>query len=179
MKKFLIAFAAIALSATSAYANSDFDGLYLGANGAYSSNKVKEGNRKGGFAGEVISGYGITFDNMYVGAEAHVGKRSGSNTVKGIKVKQNHNYGITGRVGVLMSPKVLTYGAVGYERASLSDNAGGKAKIDGIKFGVGGETFVKKNLTARSEFSMTKWNKNDFYKGGNEFRTTIGLAVHF
>lgn len=180
MKKLIIALAATVLAASAAHADSAFDGFYAGVNGSYG--KVDAGpSDDTAFSGSAFAGYGVTFDKFYFGAEADAGLSGAEIKDGGTTFEQKWNYGATARVGYVVSPKVLAYGVAGWHRAELEAKNGASedASADGLSFGFGAETFVKKNVTARSELTYTDWNGKDGAPDAKEIKTTVGLAVRF
>lgn len=179
MKKIVIAVAALALGTCLAHADSDFDGLYAGAEGAFGSAKIDGGDRDTAFSGSAFAGYGATYGKAYVGGEASIGVNGAKNDLAGVSVKQDLNYGATARVGYLATPKALVYGLGGWERADFDVAGSGKETLDGYKFGFGAETFVQKNMSVRSELSYTGWQGKGGLPDSTEVKTSLGLAVHF
>lgn len=182
MKKAFIALAAIVLGTAAAHAETDFDGVYAGVDGGYGSTKVDNGGSDGAFSGGAFAGYGLTFDKIYLGGEAEAGINGAENDVGGVSVKQKWNYGVTGRVGYVVTPKVLVYGLAGFEQAQVKAKGGAaevKGTNDGLKFGIGGETFVKKNISVRSEVNYIDWKGDSGLPDSTELKSTIGVAVHF
>jgi len=179
MKKVLIALAAFAMGTAVAHADSAFDGIYAGAEGGYGSVKVDGAGHDSAFSGSAFAGYGTTFGKIYLGGEGEVGINGAENSVGGVTVKQKVNYGAKAKLGYLATPKALVYGLAGWEHAEFDVSGSGSEGTDGVKFGFGAETFVQKNLSVRSEVTYTDWKDKGSLPGGNEVRTTLGLAVHF
>lgn len=182
MKKLLIAFAAVALSAATAHADTAFDGLYAGVSGAYGSSRIDGGDRDKGFSGGAFAGYGTSFGKVYLGGEAGIGLSGIEHDAGGVSVEQKLNYGATARVGYVATPKVLAYGLAGWERAEVEIDDGtsvAKETDDGLKFGLGAETFIKDNLAARTELTYTDWKGRNGVPASDEIKTSVGVALHF
>ena len=181
MKRFIIALAATVIGTVSVHAESNFDGLYAGAAGGYGkvdADVVEDS----AFSGSAFAGYGATFGKVYLGAEAEAGLNGAELSSGGVSIEQKWNYGANARLGYVVSPKVLAYGLAGWQRAELEATDGTDtvdATADGLKFGIGGETFIRENLTARSELTYTDWKGKDGAPDATEIKTTFGLAVRF
>ena len=183
MKKIMIAAVAVlALGAASAHADTAFDGLYAGVEGGYGRTTLDAGGEDKAFSGGAFAGYGLTFDKIYLGAEAGVGIDGAEFSTGGVDYERKLNYGVTGKVGYVVAPKALVYGLVGYERSDMEADDGvavTKGTNDGFRFGFGSETFVRKNLTARTEVSYTDWRDQGGMPKAGEWKGTIGAAVRF
>lgn len=183
MKKLLIASAAvIALGVASAHADSPFDGPYAGVQGGYGHVSPDVGDKDGAFSGGAFAGYGKTFDNIYLGAEASVGFNGAEFSSGGVTYSRKLEYGVTAKAGYVLTPKYLVYGLAGYERADMEADSGGtvtKGTNDGFRFGIGAETFVTKKLTARSEVSYTDWHGRDGMPEAGEWKGLAGIGIRF
>ncbi|MEP6563578.1 MAG: outer membrane beta-barrel protein [Mesorhizobium sp.] len=73
----------------------------------------------------------------------------------GTLVKADSIYSVSGRVGYLLTPQTLIYGRLGYGGIKLEaeEGFGGTTSktVGAAEFGVGAETFLSGNLTARIE----------------------------
>lgn len=180
MKKLLIASAAaLVLGASGAQADSAFEGLYAGVEGSYGNFKADGGGKDGAFAGGAFAGYGFTFDKIYLGAEGGVNVSGTEFTHGGLTYSRRFGYGATAKAGYLVTPKHLAYGLAGYERAEFKASDGTKGTNDGFRFGIGGETVVRNNITARTELSYTDWNDRDGMPKAGEWRGTVGFGIRF
>lgn len=182
MKKYLLATVALALSMGMAHAGeSKFDGLYGGVQGSYSRGDNTDIDIDG-FGGGAFGGYGKTFGNWYVGGELSVDYNKVDGKDSGIDAEKKLSYGAAARAGYLFTPKVLGYGVLGWEQAKFEFSNGTDSlskKINGVRVGLGVETFVKENITLRTEVNYIDWQgKNDLGDGG-EVRANVGLAYHF
>ena len=182
MKKLLITAAVLAIGAASAHAESAFDGLYAGVEGGYGTTSPAAGGSDTAFSGGAFAGYGLTFDKIYLGGEANVGIDGTKFSVGGVDYERKLNYGVAGKVGYVVTPKALVYGLVGYQRSEMEADDGvtvAKGTNDGFRYGIGTETFVRKNLTARSELSYTDWRDQGGMPKAGEWKATAGIGVRF
>jgi len=182
MKKLLITVAILAIGAVSAHADSAFEGLYAGVEGGFGHTSPDVGNKDSAFSGGAYAGYGLTFDKFYLGAEAGIGLNGTEFSSGGVTYSREFQYGATAKAGYVVTPKHLVYGLVGYERAEVKADDGvtvAKGTNDGIRFGAGTETFVAKNVTARSEVSYTDWRGKGGLPDSGEWKGTVGLGVRF
>jgi Opacity protein and related surface antigens len=178
MKKYFLASVALALSLGVANAgDAKFDGAYVGGQASYS--KLDGGGIDiDGFGGGAFGGYGKTFGNWYVGGELSVDYSKVDGSSDGVKLEKKYSYGAAARAGYLVTPSVLAYGVVGVERGKFEVKAGGdKASDDlnAVRVGLGAETFVKDNISIRSEVNYLNWEGGD----GKEWRANVGVAYHF
>lgn len=178
MKKIAVALAALLLGSGAAMADSSFDGLYAGIQGGYGSASADGLGKEQSFSGDAFVGYGATFGKYYLGVEGSAGLDGAEWPTAAGSFKHDWNWGATGRVGYVVTPKVLGYGIAGYERAEGTLD-GAKVSQDGLKFGAGVETFVKKNVTARTEVTYTDWKASGAAPAGNDLRTTFGVVARF
>jgi opacity protein-like surface antigen len=176
--KVILAVAALALSFGAANAaEKSFDGFYLGGQGSYAQTKV-DGDKDKAISGSVIGGYGTEFGKWYIGGELGVGYSGVKASTDAGDFKRDLTYGAAARGGYEVSKGVLAYGLVGLEGAKTK--IGDNSEYDyGLRYGVGVEAFVKKNITVRSELSYVDWKGKGDLPSSNEIRGTVGVGYHF
>lgn len=178
MKKYFLASVALALSMGVAHAgDAKFDGAYAGVQGSYS--KLDGGDIDlDGFSGGAFGGYGKSFGNWYVGGELSADYNKVDGSSNGVDIEKKYSYGAAARLGYLVTPNVLGYGVAGVERGKFEAKAvGGKISDDvtGLRLGVGAETFVRDNVSVRTEVNYVNWADDV----GDEWRANLGIAYHF
>lgn len=182
MKKYLLASVALALSLGVAHAgDSKFDGAYGGVSTSYGSGKNSDVDVDG-FGGGAFGGYGKTFGNWYVGGELNADFSTADGSEGGVKLEKKYSYGVAARAGYLLNEKILGYGVLGWERGKFEGkDAAGKVSDDlnGIRVGLGVETFVHNNVSLRGELNYIDWKDKDGFGDGHEYRANIGVAYHF
>lgn len=182
MKKYLLASVALALSLGVAHAgDSKFDGAYGGVSASYGSGKNSDVDVVG-FGGGAFGGYGKTFGNWYVGGELNADFSTADGSEGGVKLEKKYSYGVAARAGYLLNEKILGYGVLGWERGKFEGkDAAGKVSDDlnGIRVGLGVETFVHNNVSLRGELNYVDWKDKDGFGDGHEYRANIGVAYHF
>ncbi len=176
--KVILAVAALALSCGVANAaDKSFDGFYLGGQGSYAQTKV-DGDKDKSISGSVVGGYGKEFGKWYVGGELGLGYSGVKTSTDAGEFKRDVTASAAVRGGYEVAPGVLGYGLVGLEGAKTK--IGGADEFDyGLRYGVGVEAFVKKNITVRSELSYVDWKGKGELPSSEEIRGTVGVGYHF
>jgi outer membrane immunogenic protein len=213
MKKYkIIAVAAISLLVAGNQANAQtnpqmFTGSYIGSQGGYGSTTTKmsitgpggsllKDEDDGAFIGGGFVGYGGTIGGrLYGGLEAE-GLISGieeSVTDAGVTltVKQTYSFGISGRIGYVVTDTILAYGRVGwvwskFEATAINgvDRLNDDDWFNGPRVGGGVEIAMGSGLFGRIEYSHT-WYQDNQYRtggetlGGNEDVFVVGLGYRF
>ena len=147
----------------------DWSGAYVGATGSWNWGPIKNS----GYANAVgIGGYGgYNFQDgqLVYGLEGNLDYNGAQRTTGTIKTETGVNGAIRGRVGVDMNPFML-YGAAGVAAASVkvSDTAGNSDTrgVIGWTAGVGAETKITDNVTARVEYDYTSFGNRTYVLGG-------------
>ncbi len=168
----------------------NWSGAYVGgtANWHHGEADATGGNTSAGFGGGLYGGYNVQDGQMVYGGEADINYAGNDSTLGNRRVKQGVNGSVRGRVGVDVNP-VLVYGTAGVAlgNAELSTSAGSDDKtLVGWTAGVGAETFVTDNITARAEYRYTDYASKDFRPGGttvssgyDEHSVRLGMGVKF
>jgi outer membrane immunogenic protein len=182
MKKYILASVALALSMGIAHAGeAKFDGAYAGVQGAYSS--IDGGDIDlDGFGGGAFGGYGKTFGKWYVGGELSLDYNKVDGKSGGAEIKKTYDYGVAARAGYLVTPKILGYGVVGWERGKFeakADGAKDSTTLNGLRVGIGAETFVTDNISLRTEVNYVNWQSKHGVKAADEWGADVGVAYHF
>jgi hypothetical protein len=171
------------LVSSSAFAESQFDGFYLGAQvGAEQLNSDNTGPRATGtrkeddigglgVSGGPFFGYGKTFSKFYVGAELEADfsstDPSSSKKPGGRKfsINKEYSFGASGRLGYVLDDNVLLYGRGGFVQSrfdtSLTTDIGatfGQPESEiGARFGVGAEIAATPNTFVRLDYTYTNY----------------------
>lgn len=96
-------------------------------------------------------------------------------------LKENGNLGVGGRIGFIVSPKVVIYAKAGYAHISFKASSGGasaNANKDGVQGALGVDVNVTKNVYLMGEFNYADYGS--FY-GINLQRRHVaaGVGVRF
>lgn len=192
-KKAIIATAVLAASTGLAFANG---GTYQAAPHATHSvyvgvavsrdfmhfNGIANGAGDAGWDGELNTGIGWVFqDHYYLGAEIF-------GTINNAKIgstKYKYSYGIDLVPGVKISDSTMLYGKVGYIRGKFSNITltGGDKTLNGLQLGLGMETMVTNNVSAKIEYDYNRFASQNFGAFGSTRPTVetvkLGVAYHF
>jgi outer membrane immunogenic protein len=210
----LIAAAAISLLVAGNEANAQtnrqmFTGSYIGSQGGYGSATTKtsvtgpggfplKDEDDGAFIGGGFVGYGSTNGgHLYGGLEAEglisSIKESGTDAGVTLTVKQTYNFGISGRIGYVVTDNVLAYGRVGWVWTKFEptatnglDRLNDNDWFNGPRVGGGVEIAMGSGLFGRIEYSHTWYQNNKYRIGGetlklgrNENVFMVGLGYRF
>ncbi len=174
----------------------NWTGAYLGGTANYDWGRFSssnDGRDAKGAGGGIYGGYNMQNGQIVYGAEADVNlgrERGSAGTVGGnaVEGKQGVNGSLRGRVGVDLNP-VLVYGTAGLAVGQTKGTVGGasdKNTMVGWTAGVGAETFVTDNITARVEYRYTDYGSKDFRMGStkvssgyDEHAVKVGMGVKF
>lgn len=142
-----------------------YTGLYLG----YGINKfktdtdvgdLKNNNAKfGGYAG-----WNFQNDNIVYGVEGDAGYNWAKKEELGLTAKSGFDGSLRARLGVDMGPVMpyVTAGVAGTQvKFSDADSSASKFRV-GYTAGVGAETFLTNNVTARLEYRYSDFGKKDY-----------------
>ena len=165
-------------------------GGYVGGTASWQKGQFnrQSGRDANGFGGGVYGGYNMQSGQIVYGGEADL-NYSGIDSRNAVrKAEQGVNGSLRGRVGVDMNP-VLLYGTAGLA-ASNAQMKDATSKDDktmlGWTAGVGAETFVTNNITARVEYRYTDYSKKNFNlasgvarSGLEDHSVRVGLGVKF
>lgn len=208
MKK-LALFATLTFLATNAYA-SPFNGAYIGAEGGYEGFSVKgTGIGTNALAGDsadinfgaeganggLFAGYGKQFGKLYLGieGEADVGSATSNNniilTTGTLTANASHKYDLAAslRPGFMLNDSTLLYARAGVVSSGFDGNGNnGSITLTGFRTGLGAETVISSNITARVDWAYSSYQSHTFtYPDGtvnlspdsSTFR--VGLAYNF
>lgn len=168
----------------------DWSGAYLGGTATWQKGKFnRQGSKRAnGFGGGVYGGYNVQDGQMVYGGEADLNYSGVDAQTNRFKAKQGANGSIRARVGVDLNP-VLVYGTAGVAASNVEvKDATGKddATMLGWTAGVGAETFVTDNITARVEYRYSDYGKKNFDIGAGRVKSgfedhsvRVGLGVKF
>lgn len=142
-----------------------YTGLYLG----YGFNKYKTNNPVGDLKDDNIkvggyAGWNFQNDNIVYGLEGDAGYNGAKKEELGLTAKSGFDGSLRARLGVDMGP-VMPYitGGVAGTQVKFSDATSSSSKFRvGYTAGVGAETFLTDNVTARLEYRYSDFGKKDF-----------------
>jgi outer membrane immunogenic protein len=169
-----------ALAATPAFAQTNdngtaFSGGHVEAITGY--DHVSDGGGSG-----ILYGIGAGWDyrtrNAVVGIEGEVLESTTGDCAGNICVDASRDFYIGGRVGVVVAPRVLLYGKIGYTNARVEVTAGNvsdSTNLDGVRGGAGLEwQFNNSRLSLRAEYRYSNYEQ-----GVERHQGTLGLAFRF
>ena len=204
MNKLLLTGAALlALGTTSAhadeYARTDFS-PYLGVYGGYG---WTDGDGQGALSGADIyldgAEYGLfagmrvdtlldqTVNRIGLGltgaVEVNYGWSDQDDTIAGVIIEKNHEYGISFRPGLALIDRInpldfTTYGILGYKRAEFEVDGLGEDDYDGFELGIGSELVAYDNVGVRLDYSHT-WYEEKNSIDPSEDAVKLGLSFQF
>lgn len=169
--------------ATPAFAESNFSGLYAGAQiGAAKTDRetrvvtpTARGSRSGdktALTGGVFAGYGgMLSDSIYLGGEAALGGTGGKasrTTLAGIptQTKGGLNGSLSGRLGYVFGESNMIYGRLGVEtqRTEFLQPNGRTAKsnVSGALYGIGYERTFGDGFSGRVELNHADYGDKSF-----------------
>lgn len=165
MKAFIIA-AVAALTAVAAPASAqDFTGARIGVTGGYDDVQSREG-----FTYGVVAGVDAPVaKNVVVGVEATLE----DSTAKAGAVHASRELGIAARAGVVVLPRVLAFGKVGYTNARFDLGRSGAVTLEGLRYGGGIEYAVSKHTYATLEYRRSELENN--FGGRNGVLAGVGI----
>ncbi len=198
MKKLLIGSALAALCSAPAFAKdtanpSAFTGPYIGVYAGYDWSELDtnfgldadpRGWDGGGFIGYR---FGKLMENSAIGTtasfEAFYGISNADDSVAGINVEKDHEWGVSFRPGIaLLSTTTLSpYGIVGYRRTQFEGSSGGFAgseDYNGLELGIGTELMAFGNAGLRLEYAHVWYgDENGIDPDSDDLR--LGMSYHF
>ena len=159
--------------AGAAHAATPFVGPYVGGQLGYSVYDIEntfpgvsfEGLSASGGEGGLFAGWGMKPSPVtYAGVEVEYNWSGAEYTDNffGLKVEDDSNYGISGRLGWLPSNNVMLYGRLGWQRAEIEYDYGGGLKFDqdhdGFRAGLGVEVAMMGNWLMRLDYAHTVYD---------------------
>jgi outer membrane immunogenic protein len=194
--KTMIATSAVALAiATSAMADSNFSGAYIGGNFGYGAGKADHNTNQPapenlsfdfgmtGVIGGLHTGYQHQFGMFILGAEASANLSKGGASIEdGVgkrSIKRKNAFGLAARAGVAIN-SWMTYAKLGWETAEFNTKVSGNGDLDfsktkrvnGLVTGLGFETLVAKNMMLGAEWTYTFYKKTSFVAASPKDMTT-------
>jgi outer membrane immunogenic protein len=169
MKKTLFGAVAALLTVAAAPAMAqDFTGPRIGVVGGYDNVQAREG-----FTYGVVAGVDAPVANgVIVGVEATFE----DSTTNGAGVDASRELGVAARAGVVVLPKVLAFGKVGYTNARADfANGGASVTLEGLRYGGGLEYAVTKRTYATVEYRRSEYEDG---VGGRD-GVLVGLGIRF
>lgn len=186
------------------------DGLYLGAQAGYDSYRVYQNtafpgasghatSNATGWVGGLFAGYGQTFQHLYYVAGEVFGNYSGAQVGNLTNIAgPNHysanftargSFGLAVLPGLKLNDTLLAYVRLGYSWAQLKSRENTAFSSDsrsstsnGFAYGLGMESYVYCNWSARAEFIHTNYNSYstalaNFQPSDNQY--LLGVLYHF
>ncbi len=193
LKKFVVASAILASTATVAFANgAPYVGASLGVNSAnyntsYNlsplSGSVDFGGRNA--IGNLFAGYGaLVSQNIYLGGEVFADLTNTSSEVKVLggsteiktSMTNKYGYGVSVIPGLMLSDHTMLYGRAGLVRSRFdsklsatsgvfSSAASAQNTVTGGQLGLGVQTSLTQNVDLRAEYDYTQYRAINFNDG--------------
>lgn len=172
--------------------NSPLTGAYFGAYGGYGwtdlDSSVGTADVNGGdyglFAGMKLDQWLQNNIGINGALEVFYGWSGADDTVAGIDVEKDHEWGINFRPGLSflsMNGAINPYGIIGYRRTNFEASAGaiaGDEDYNGLDLGIGTEVMSWNNVGLRLDYTHTFYEeKNGIDPDEDNLR--VGLAYHF
>lgn len=168
-----VAAAALLVSAP-AFANEGFGGIYAGGQIGYDSYGIDLDDgvdsaslNADGIEGGIFVGYNWLFDHFVVGVEGQAAMSDADTTIStedlDFTLKAKETYGISARVGTLISDNALVYVLGGWVNTRFKADAAGllssdeSERLNGWRAGVGIEAKVSENVSVRAEYSYADY----------------------
>ncbi|MEX1147315.1 MAG: outer membrane beta-barrel protein [Sphingomonadales bacterium] len=172
-------------------------GLYFGGQIGHDSYTTKvdtaEVNGKlggSGIEGGIFAGYNLMMDGLLVGAEAQFGLSDASvnGSMPGFdyRTSARESWGLSGRVGTMITNSTLIYAHTGWTKTRFKSEAtfgdgietvSDKYRLDGWRLGGGLEVMVTEQVSARAEYSHIRYEREDGVRPVNN-SIQLGLAWH-
>lgn len=163
-------------------------GAYLGATGSYNFGHIDNSGHAHAFGLGGYGGYNWQDGQLVYGVEGNLDYSGARNTNNNVKTTQGINGAVRARLGVDMNP-FLIYGAGGIAASDLKAESAGVSDRRGVigwTAGLGAETKITDNVTARVEYDYTDFGKRNFNLGGtnvsrgyDENSVKVGIGYKF
>jgi len=168
---------------TSSTGNTMLTGAYVGVLGGYGTTDLDgttaepDGWDYGVFAGYKLDRF--LQDNIGINGaiEGYYAWSNADDTVNGVNVEKDHDWGVNFRPGFSISETINPYGIIGYRRANFK-TAGSDEDYDGFELGIGTELVAWGDYGMRLDYSHTWYEeKNGIDPSEDDIR--VGVAYHF
>ena len=187
MKKLIVA---LALGATFPVMAS---GVYVGGQIGWSKFQADiqatpvEKYKDNTFIGGAYLGYEFDMDQFFVAVEGDMNFGSAKGKVDTVEYKRGNLYGISGLIGMPITPEFDLYGRAGWARTKFTyEDPSSKytSKENGYSLGVGGRYHFAPQMAARLEYRYNGYSKFKFDNTPNdnknkEHMITVGLQYMF
>ena len=192
MRQYLFAILAAGAVATPAAAQSGpFSGLRVEGIVGYDTVDVENDNSDGVTYGAGV-GYDAQAGNVVFGAEGEISESTVDECVTGVELASDElcaqagrDLYVGGRVGALVSPRVLVYGKAGYTNARVNldyeDGTAGTTldfedgeNLDGVRVGGGVELALGPNSYAKTEYRYSNYEQ-----GFDRHQIVAGFGFRF
>jgi outer membrane immunogenic protein len=150
---------------------SNWAGGYVGATGSYNFGTIDNQGKANAFGLGGYGGYNWQDGQLVYGLEGNLDWSGAKRTDGGIKSEEGVNGAVRARLGVDLNP-FLIYGAGGFAASNMKVSDGTNSASRGLigwTAGVGAETKLTDNVTARVEYDYTDFGKKNFNLGGTSF----------
>lgn len=169
--------------------NSPLSGAYIGTYGGYGwtdadtsgVNINPEGGDYGLFVGYKLDQYLQPNLGINGAIEAHYGWSGADDTVGGVDIEKDDEWGISFRPGISFFESINPYGIIGYRNTTYEASAGGISgdeDYDGFELGIGTELVAMGDFGIRAEYSHV-WYGEENGIDPDEDNVRLGLAYHF
>jgi len=112
-----------------------------------------------GWDGHLYAGYGMTFqDHYYLGGEVFGAYSSNKVGVPGDDMRLKYSFGISLLPGVKLSDSTMLYTRIGWVNSKF-EGPGFDRSRNGVQLGVGFETMVANNVSARLEYDWARYQR--------------------
>lgn len=154
-----------------------FHGLYVGGAIGYSGydgDAKTDGLEINSISGNGINagafaGAGTTSNRFYYGLEANLEINTADSEIRSqiydLDVEAKESYGVSARLGTLISESIMTYGLVGWQQMRLdaSDSLGysDDERLDGFQVGAGMEWHTNQNVFFRGQYKRVFYGSED------------------
>ena len=146
----------------------DWSGAYVGATGSWNAGHINNSGYANAFGLGGYAGYNWQDGQLVYGAEGNIDYNGAQNISNGVKTTEGVNGAIRGRVGMDMNP-FLIYGAAGIAASNVQVSNGSASDSRGVigwTAGVGAETKLTDNVTARVEYDYSAFGNRTYVLGG-------------
>lgn len=197
MKKLLLV-AALSVATTSVFAQAkNFEGFNAGVNlsSVGASTKTTLDGESIGFGGQSVVpsvevGYNFVADEKFViglSGTYDLSKTDSGMLTDGIKLEGKNRYSVNIKPGYVVTPTVLVYGIVGYNKMEGSvTTLPEKTNFNGIGYGVGAQVMLDKNLYFKVEAQKVSFSSKTTTFNGDAVTykpeatsATIGIGYKF
>lgn len=158
MKKFVVACVVSAVAFASPAVAAPLQGAYAGIGASldnFQGSGALEGIGTNGVGGTLVAGYDLPLGQVFAGVEGNLDL----NTADALGIDAKWGWGLSTRIGTMLSESTAVYGRVGYQR-NKANTLESSHWFDGARFGAGVETVLSGNSSLRVEFNHVNYEKD-------------------